>query len=340
MLAAAEREAKLEGEEARLRRRAGREAAAAKRERPASSAGAAGSSEEGAGGSAGFLEGGAIAGLLESLGRGGVGREAAPASEEGDALSQFRSIGELLRCYGALDGDSADGWEATEFGALVASLSGENELWLALVLMEAAAAELEPPQLAAVLAATLDERLRPNTFVRFAPSEAVYETVDVLADRAAELQRAQMAAGLSFPVGLDAGLCGLVEAWAAGEGWESLVAGTSLDLGDLFRLLRRSLELLKTVSAVPYVSEAAKAAARAAVRASNGECRALTVKLPPQTALAQGGCGGGSSRALLVTRSKLGALGVRLLTAHAGPGSSEAHPAGRMIGIGLRAREP
>ena len=36
----------------------------------------------------------------------------------------------------------------------------------------------------------------------------------------------------------------------------------------------------------------------------------------------------------------LGALGVRLSTAHAGPGSSEAHPAGRMIGIGLRAREP
>ena len=28
------------------------------------------------------------------------------------------------------------------------------------------------------------------------------------------------------------------------------------------------------------------------------------------------------------------------LTSHPGPGSSEAHPAGRMIGIGLRAREP
>ena len=33
------------------------------------------------------------------------------------------------------------------------------------------------------------------------------------------------------------------------------------------------------------------------------------------------------------SRAALGALGVRLLTAHAGPGSSEAHPAGRMIGI-------
>ena len=36
----------------------------------------------------------------------------------------------------------------------------------------------------------------------------------------------------------------------------------------------------------------------------------------------------------------LGALGVQSSTAHPGPGSSEAHPAGRMIGIGLRAREP
>ena len=34
----------------------------------------------------------------------------------------------------------------------------------------------------------------------------------------------------------------------------------------------------------------------------------------------------------------LGALGVQSVASHPGPGSSEAHPAGRMIGIGLRAR--
>ena len=38
--------------------------------------------------------------------------------------------------------------------------------------------------------------------------------------------------------------------------------------------------------------------------------------------------------------ASLGALGVQLSASHPGPGSSEAHPAGRMIGIGLRAREP
>eukprot|EP00962_Isochrysis_galbana_P023391 scaffold7059_cov73-Isochrysis_galbana.AAC.1 len=53
-----------------------------------------------------------------------------------DVLAQFGAVGDVLRRYGALDAASADGWVATEFGALVASLSGENELWLALVLME------------------------------------------------------------------------------------------------------------------------------------------------------------------------------------------------------------
>jgi hypothetical protein len=46
----------------------------------------------------------------------------------------------------------------------VSELSGDNELWLGLALMEVAA-EREPlavPQLAAVLAATLDERVRPS----------------------------------------------------------------------------------------------------------------------------------------------------------------------------------
>ena len=64
------------------------------------------------------------------------------------------------------------------------------------------------------------------------------------------------------------------------------------------------------------------------------------VGLPPQIC--------GISRNRLTLKSShiipavrlLGALGVQLSTSHPGPGSSEAPPAGRMIGIGLRAREP
>ena len=36
-----------------------------------------------------------------------------------------------------------------------------------------------------------------------------------------------------------------MEAWAGGASWPQLVAGTSLDAGDIFRLLKRTVELLR-----------------------------------------------------------------------------------------------
>lgn len=75
---------------------------------------------------------------------------------------QFLAVGEVLRECGALDG-----WNATELGELVSELAGDNELWLALVMIEVAEiSSLRPHQLAAVLASTLDERMRPSKSTR------------------------------------------------------------------------------------------------------------------------------------------------------------------------------
>ena len=186
--------------------------------------------------------------------------EEEPGSSE--AWRQFLAVGTLLHEYGALES-----WEATEFGELIGSLSGENELWLAVVLMEAAATPLSAAQLAAVLSATLDERLRPNSFVAFSASPPVLQTLGELAADAASLEAAQIMHGLSFPVSLERGACALVEAWAAGESWATLMASTSLDSGDVYRLMRRTLELLKQVSLLPRASESATRRAREAVRA-------------------------------------------------------------------------
>ena len=42
---------------------------------------------------------------------------------------------------------------------------------------------------------------------------------------------------------------GLVEAWAKGTDWSDLIANTSLDEGDVVRIMRRTVDLL---SQVPY----------------------------------------------------------------------------------------
>ena len=77
---------------------------------------------------------------------------------------------------------------------------------------------------------------------------------------------AQFAAGLSFPATVEPGACSLVEAWAGGEEWGALLSNTSLDGGDIFRIFRRTIELLRCVSQVPYVSEEVKRCATASAR--------------------------------------------------------------------------
>ena len=124
----------------------------------------------------------------------------------GKVWRQFLEVGTLLREFGALEG-----WEATELGELVGSLSCDNELWLALVLTEAAATPLSAAQLAAVLLVTLNEHMRPNSFVAFSASRLVLGALHALAGHAASLDEAQFVRGLNFPVSLEPGACALVE---------------------------------------------------------------------------------------------------------------------------------
>lgn len=88
----------------------------------------------------------------------------------------------------------------------------------------------------------------PGSYVAYAASEEVFDCLNVLADRAEALDEIQMRHGLTFPVGLESGTCALVEAWAQGEQWNELMSNTSLDPGDVFRILRRTIELLRQVS--------------------------------------------------------------------------------------------
>ena len=54
---------------------------------------------------------------------------------------------------------------------------------------------------------------------------------------------------------LEYDLVSLVEQWALGVEWVELCANTSLDEGDVVRLLRRTLDLLSQVPHIPYLPE-------------------------------------------------------------------------------------
>ena len=62
-----------------------------------------------------------------------------------------------------------------------------------------------------------------------------------------ELQSEQMQAGVDFPLYLSIDAAGLVESWVNGTSWRDLCKETSLDQGDVCRMFRRTVEVLREI---------------------------------------------------------------------------------------------
>ncbi len=179
----------------------------------------------------------------------------------------FLALIEILRFFGALAGE--DGLEPTEVGRTVAALRGDNELWLGLALMSGHLDELDPAQLAAVFEAISTEVNRPDLWCGYPPPPQAEEALHDLRGLRRELERQQELAKVTVPIWWEPELTGLVHAWAKGTSWSDVIANTSLDEGDVVRILRRTVDLLAQVPYCEAISEQLRTNARAALKVIN-----------------------------------------------------------------------
>jgi superfamily II RNA helicase len=179
----------------------------------------------------------------------------------------FLALIEILRFFGALGGP--DGLEPTEVGRTIAALRGDNELWLGLALMSGHLDELDPAELAAVFEAISTEVNRPDLWSGFPPPPKAEEALHDLGGLRRELLRQQERARVVVPAWWEPELMGLVHAWAKGTSWTDVIANTSLDEGDVVRILRRTVDLLAQVPYAEAISEQLRANARKALRTIN-----------------------------------------------------------------------
>ncbi|WP_320663816.1 DEAD/DEAH box helicase [Prochlorococcus sp. MIT 1223] len=176
----------------------------------------------------------------------------------------FLSLMEILQYFGCLQDINP-----TEIGRTVAGLRGDNELWLGLSLMSGHLDELPPSALAGVIESICTEINRPDLWSGFAPSAIAEEAFQNLSGIRSNLLRTQERYGIKIPVWWNLELIGLVEAWANGALWSDLIANTSLDEGDIVRILRRTIDLLSQVPYCEAVSEQLRVNARRAYKSIN-----------------------------------------------------------------------
>lgn len=174
---------------------------------------------------------------------------------------EFVALIEILRRFGCLDDLTP-----TVLGQSTAAIRGDNELWLGLALMSGELDSLDPHHFAAACAALVTEVSRPDTWTRYDVSDPVLEALGGLRSIRRQLFQLQRRYQVALPVWLEDELVGLVEQWALGVDWGELCSNTSLDEGDVVRILRRTVDLLSQIPHTPHVSEALRTNAIRAIQ--------------------------------------------------------------------------
>jgi len=176
--------------------------------------------------------------------------------------NEFVKLIEILREFDALD----EKLVPTKLGETAAALRGENELWLGLALSSGAIASLDAPQFAAACAALVMETPRPDSWTNYKLSGDVDEALAKVRGIRRRLFQVQHRYDIALPVWLERDLVAIVEEWANGAEWSVLFENTSLDEGDIVRLLRRTLDVLSQIPHVPHLSEEMVTQSRDAAR--------------------------------------------------------------------------
>ncbi len=162
---------------------------------------------------------------------------------------EFLNLMEILQAFGCLE-DA----KPTPLGQVAAAIRGDNELWLGLSLASGELDGLDPHQLASACAALVTEVSRPDNWTRYDASVEVEEALGGLRSIRRELFKLQRRHQVTLPVWLETEWMGLVEQWALGTEWIELCNNTSLDEGDVVRILRRTVDFLSQVPYVPYLT--------------------------------------------------------------------------------------
>ncbi|MBS0017997.1 MAG: DEAD/DEAH box helicase [Arthrospira sp. SH-MAG29] len=170
---------------------------------------------------------------------------------------EFLNLIDILQEFEALDD-----LQPTKLGQATAALRGDNELWLGLVLMSGEFDNLEPYNLAGACSALVTEVSRSDSWTHYQLSEVVQETLNRLWSLRRSLIKVQGRHRVEFLVLPERRehqrLSAILEQWAGGVEWTELVKNTTLDEGDIVRIIRRTRDFLSQIPHVPHLSSTLK----------------------------------------------------------------------------------
>ena len=138
-----------------------------------------------------------------------------------------------------------------------------------LVLLSGYLDDLDPSELAAVIQSICVDVRRSESWCNFKPSLKVFEVFHELEGLKKLISSKQCDLLIDFPIYLERDLTGIVYEWAKGRKWKELIFNSSLDEGDVVRIIRRTVDLLSQIQYCSGVSNKLKKSAKLSLKSIN-----------------------------------------------------------------------
>lgn len=176
--------------------------------------------------------------------------------------NKFLSHRSVLNQFGYLKDDYP-----TPPGVMTSQIRGENELFLAEIIRSHVLENLTPAELAAVVCAVTTEDLRADIYCQTPLSLAVRRTLNLIKNIKRNVDKVQKDNDIDSPLYINSYYSAMIEMWANGADWETLLDQIEMGEGDIVRAFKRTVDVLRQFCVISEVPEALAFSAREAISA-------------------------------------------------------------------------
>ena len=155
----------------------------------------------------------------------------------------------------------------TDKGVLCSMIRAENELYLSEIILQGILNNLEPFELASVICALITEDLRTDVYPSVPISKNTRKALNKIKEIRKRIAIMQREADIDTEMYINSYYCSLIEQWVQNTPWEDIAKQVDSSEGDIVRIFKRVVDVLRQLTILPNISDLLKSNAKEAISA-------------------------------------------------------------------------
>lgn len=153
----------------------------------------------------------------------------------------------------------------TAKGVTISQIRAENELFIAEILFSGLLDNLSPAELASVICAITTEEMRTENYSVLPLSQTVRKTINKIRDLRKKLDKVQKSHDVETVMNINTFYSALIEMWVNGAEWDTIINEIDRGEGDIVRIFKRTIDVLRQLCTIDNVPESIVFTAREAI---------------------------------------------------------------------------